>query len=371
MKQFFNILFLFISTFLFAITHTIGQDLPMVCAGSVSTYGVLGTGGSTFVWTITDPNGNPIPQKYIIVNNDKVEVTWRDTLPAGMYTFSVLETTVFGCTGTLKEPQHIILNNNTISMPFVGVPTSVAACIGNEVTLDPGLFHNYFWTINSSTSRTYITTEAGTYEVRLVDENQSCTYNDIEAVFHPLPYVWLGNDTTLFASQTLELNVFDPDFTAYQWFSNGVDMNLNTLTSAITVDGLSGTKTYKVEVTDENGCENSDEIKVTAGDLGDLDIPAAFTPNGDEINDKWDFPRPKKQFETNDLYQYFNNDQIKVTTKVFNRWGKLVWESDIYKSWDGKDLNGRELPMDSYHYIIVISFKGKEFTYKGSVTIIR
>lgn len=350
-----------------------GQDLPMVCAGSKSIYWVKGYNGkSTFSWTITSPSGVVMPVTPINAGLDTVEVDWGLNPEAGIYTFSVVETTEFGCVGAPWDQQHIILNTNTIFIPIESNQEVFAACEGKSVTLDPGLFENYLWTgYPDSTKRTFMTTEAGTYQVRLVDINKSCTYDTLRAVFHPLPYVWLGNDTTLFASQTLELNVFDPDFTAYQWFSNGDDMNLGTLTSAITVDGLSGTKTYKVEVTDVNGCENSDEIKVTAGDLGDLDIPAAFTPNGDEINDNWDFPRPKKQFETTDLFQYFDNDQIKVKTKVYNRWGKLVWESNVYKSWNGKDLNGRDLPMDSYHYIIVVSFKGKDFTYKGSVTIIR
>lgn len=343
----------------------------MVCAGSMSTYGIKGTTGSTFVWTITDPNGNPIPQKYIKTNNDQVEVTWRDTLPAGMYTFSVLETTIYGCTGTLKEPQHIILNNNTLSLPFVGVPTSVAACLGQEINIDPGQFRNYFWTTNSSTNRTFLTTQEGTYEVRLVDDNQSCTYNDINAFFNPLPDVWLGNDTILFANQTLALDVFDPDFTAYQWFNNGVNMNLNTLTSTINVDGLTGKNVYKVEVTDINGCKNSDEINVDAADYNNLRIAAAFTPNGDMINDKWVFPTPPKGSQS--LFPYFDG----FDAKVFNRLGKLVW-SKVYTSgdknwdgWDGRDLNGKELPMDSYHYIIRFKISEKEFIYKGSVTLIR
>ena len=50
----------------------------------------------------------------------------------------------------------------------------------------------------------------------------------------------------------------------------------------------------------------------------------------------------------------------------------MVWESDgPFKAWDGKDLGGRELPMDSYHYIIRFKVGGDVYTYKGSVTIVR
>lgn len=380
MKKKFYILFLLIGIFTTASFHANGQtlDLPMVCAGSVSTYGVVGMGGSAFTWTITDPNGNPIPQKYIKTNQEKVEVTWRDTLPAGIYTFSVLETTVFGCTGILKDPQYIVLNTNEIFIPVDGNQDVFTACSGKSITLDAGYFGNdsrYLWTgYSDSTKQTFITTTGGTYQVRIVDGNsKSCSYDTLRAVFHPLPYVWLGNDTTLFAGQTLELNASDPTFTGYSWYNTvPIGGSPIAISPTLTVDGLSGNKTYTVVVTDINGCENSDNIKVNAADYSNLKIPAAFTPNGDQINDVWVFPRSNVQGDNAELYKYFDNVNVKVDVKVFSRWGKLVWESSSkFKFWDGKDMNGTDLPMDSYHYIIRFIINDKEYDYKGSVTIIR
>ena len=83
----------------------------------------------------------------------------------------------------------------------------------------------------------------------------------------------------------------------------------------------------------------------------------------------WEFPAPKPPDYLNyHLDEYLSN----VEVRIFNRWGKLVWESSgPIVPWNGKDLSGRELPMDSYHYLIRIFVEGKEFTYKGSVTIVR
>jgi hypothetical protein len=50
----------------------------------------------------------------------------------------------------------------------------------------------------------------------------------------------------------------------------------------------------------------------------------------------------------------------------------MVWNSSgMFRPWNGKDLGGRELPMDSYHYVIRLNVDGKVFLYKGSVTIVR
>lgn len=316
-------------------------------------------GHTTLTWTIKDPNGVVIP--YTTTDGgETIEVHWNDTYLGGIYTFSVAETTDFGCTGAPWDEQFVVLNTPTINIPFSGVPTSVAVCYGNVATLDPGTFKNYLWQ-DGSTNQVYYTGESGTYQVRLVDNNSSsCTYNKIEAKINPLPLVWLGNDTVLFGNQTLTLDVNNPDFQLYQW-SNG------SVLSNITATGQAGNQTIWVKVTDLHGCENSDTIKITAADYSKLRIPAAFTPNGDGINDKWYFPAPEPG-SREDLYPYFDD----VDVKVFNRLGKLVWQSSKrFTAWDGKDLNGNPLPMDSYHYLIRFKITDKIYLYKGSVTIVR
>ena len=55
---------------------------------------------------------------------------------------------------------------------------------------------------------------------------------------------------------------------------------------------------------------------------------------------------------------------------VFDRWGSVVYQKkDHYdNSWDGKDLKGHNLPVESYHYMIMLDGK---VVCRGIVTIIR
>ena len=335
-------------------------DLPMVCSGLVEEYWVKGFNGSSdFEWTITNPDGQPVSSNLytILGRGDTIQVYWSPDLTGGIYTFRVMEHTAYGCIGEVYT-QNILLNSYNIYLPFDGVPESVAVCLGDTAELDPGLFSSYIWQDGSS-SRIFFTGQAGTYQVQLVNSQHECTYNQIEAFVNPLPLVNLGNDTILFGAQELVLDVNDPNINFYEW-------STGSILPSITVGGGTGRQVVSVTVTDRNGCVNSDTIKIDAENYNALKFPRAFTPNGDGFNDTWKFPFPT-EFGA-DISAYLDNVEI----RVFNRWGKRVWQWDgPFREWNGRDNGGRELPMDSYHYIVRIIVDGKTFNYKGTVTIVR
>lgn len=86
-------------------------------------------------------------------------------------------------------------------------------------------------------------------------------------------------------------------------------------------------------------------------------IPDAFTPNGDNLNEK---------FEIKGLF--VNSFQI----LIFNRWGQVVFQSsDILDSWDGT-INGANAPGGYYTYKTEITdIENKPFVKEGTVSLIR
>ena len=79
-----------------------------------------------------------------------------------------------------------------------------------------------------------------------------------------------------------------------------------------------------------------------------------FTPNGDGINDLLRF----------DLLEQFDGN----TLQIFNRWGKLVFESANYQN----DWNGADLKDGTYFYVLDIDDpSGIQDIFKGTITIVR
>ena len=342
-------------TLILSATHSAGQNLPSACVGTKVKYGVKGfNGASTFQWTISGPGTFTVPATNITLfaKGDSVEVLWDNSFPGGAYTFEVTETTPWGCVG-IPYDQDIIINSPDLFVPVGALPEFLKLCQNSSVTLDPGSgFTNYLWQDNSK-NQTFVTSQSGTYRVRLVSSNFSCSYDTTQVKLFALPVINLGPDTTLCADQTLMLDAFNPTFNSYLWSTGDIAQNL--------LVGSGPTRDIWVKVAYENGCENSDTITIKQCNPDNLRIPYVFTPNGDGANDKWEIPE----------YKFFTE----VNIRVFNRWGKEVFVHngtyDAAAAWNGKDKNGMELPMDSYHYIIRVTLDGHTFTYKGSVTIIR
>lgn len=89
-----------------------------------------------------------------------------------------------------------------------------------------------------------------------------------------------------------------------------------------------------------------------------LRVPNAFSPNADGTNDTWN------------IVPVFVKD---YHLKVYDRWGKLVFETiDKHKQLSNKDLNSELIALDAFVY--VINYTGFEGTVKqvtGNVTILK
>ena len=94
--------------------------------------------------------------------------------------------------------------------------------------------------------------------------------------------------------------------------------------------------TYTVYIRDKNGCGTTEVV--VEPDLTVEGFPKFFTPNGDGVNDFWQFILPPSGI--NPLQQL----------TIFDRYGNLVAQVDPNSSgWDG-NANGRPMPSSDYWY---------------------
>ncbi len=120
------------------------------------------------------------------------------------------------------------------------------------------------------------------------------------------------------------------------------------------------TGTYKVCLTaynDQSGCSDDTCQEISAVVMPLLDVPNAFSPNGDNIND---------------VIRVRGYGVEKMTWRIYNRWGVLVFQSNsVSNGWDGK-VNGVLQPMDVYAYVLDVTFSdNKVYRKKGDITLLR
>jgi gliding motility-associated-like protein len=125
--------------------------------------------------------------------------------------------------------------------------------------------------------------------------------------------------------------------------------------------GSFGTRKFYLNVSDGTSTSATVERLIKAGEfIADLDIPTAFTPNGDFANDTWTIT-PVKNID----------DYSSATLRVYTKSGKLVYETKGFnKEWDGR-YNGDPLPADVYFYTIELSAAFIRSQLKGVVSILR
>ena len=119
-----------------------------------------------------------------------------------------------------------------------------------------------------------------------------------------------------------------------------------------------GDYTARLEVKNDDGsCTATDSLTISVLESL-LEVPNAFSPNGDGINDEF-----RVIFKSLKSYN--------IT--IFNRWGRVVYKStDPSKGWDGR-IGGKVAAAGTYYYVIEAvgadihtegKYKGKSIEYK-------
>ena len=313
----------------------ITEKVENVCvSGPLYRYVVSGQVSSSYSW---------IPAGGTITNDlgDTVIVDWGSV--SGNGTLSVIEISAEGCNS------DTVTIDIQISEPVVDLGEDQVVCIGTPVTITPtGSFTALMWH-DGSTGSTYSSDTTEMVMIQVFDD-AGCTATDsVQITSYPAPVVDLGNDTVLCGDGSVFLDAGNPGST-YLWSSGE---------TAQQIEVFAGEQTISVVVTNPGGCSDEGTIRIRACSARELftNIANTFTPNDDDVNETWRI----------DEALAFPNIEI----EIFDRWGKLIWKSarGYPVPWDGRNMNGREMPMDSYFYVIHLYDGTDPIT--GTVTIVR
>ena len=215
-------------------TVTATSNSP-VCAGSTLNLSASTAVGASYAWT------GPNSFTSSLQNPSISSVT---TLAAGTYN---LTATSGGCTSAVSSITVVVNANPTV----VSTPSYPTICAGSNVALNASGANTYTWSpatgLSSTTGNTITAnpTATTTYTVTGSDANGCVGTNIVIVTVNSLPVVTLtASGMTLTATSFVDAS--------YKWFTCPEDSLIGVSTSNTYIATENGS--YKVEVTDTNGC---------------------------------------------------------------------------------------------------------------------
>jgi gliding motility-associated-like protein len=244
---------------------------------------------------------------------------------SGIYIDDVIVEPYNCATGLIKDT--IVCNNETIN---IQLPANTLA--------------SYTWQ-DGTIGANYTINNAGTYWVTTTA--LGCTATDtIKVKYKNATPFSLGGNKTLCKNETLTLQVPNV-YNSYLW-QNGTTAPTLTVKDS----GL-----YFVTAT-QGKCTYTDTAKITTINcICDPQVPTAFTPNNDNINDQFG---PK-----------LNCAVTNYAFNIYNRYGQVVFTStNPSAKWNGT-FNNAPSPAGSYVYVLQYSIKGDAILQKqGSFLLV-
>jgi gliding motility-associated-like protein len=311
--------------------------------------GYNGPGPVTYAWDFGDGAVSNAPRPYHVYSAvSAYTVTLKVSTPEGcadsiskvFSTFADKPVAIFFTPDTLCQNTRLVFADSTVGgvggtivkwMWLFGDGTSSAAAIGSKLYNAPGVY-----TISHA-----VTNAAG-----CVSDTVQQTINIAK-----VPRVDAGPAVITSSTEAVILRGSVDDATAtVRWSPPAYLSNANILTPS--VKPLQ-TQLYYLTATSAGYCSATDSVLISVQNK--VQIPNAFSPNGDGINDTWIMPG---------LQNY-----ARASVEIFNRYGQVVFRSTGYtKPWDGT-MNGNPLPVGVYYYIVV-PLDAQDKLY-GSVTLMR
>jgi len=281
----------------------------------------------------------------------------------GDSTYYVTITDVLGCTkvdsARLLRPAQVTVST---------VPKDVSCFSGDdgEVVIRAsggvGVFEYYVNGIYQTDS-VFTALTAGKYTV-VVEDINNCVGATSFTITQPATYyVSAGADKISMRKEPVKLtaDAFSTNgILGYQW-TPANSLNCDTCREVLATPD--STTDYILRVMDGDSCINFDTVRVVVKLGPQSFIPSAFTPNGDGLND------------------YFNFDILgskNIAVKIFNRWGTVMYENEnqpngitTTNAWNGT-FKGEKVAYETFVYNIKITYwDDTEDVLTGTVAVMR
>jgi gliding motility-associated-like protein len=211
---------------------------------------------------------------------------------------------------------------------------------------------------------------AGYYRLKWTETNWQCADSDsVQIHFYQSPFnINAGNDTVLFFENEFLLNgqIQNPDneipISSLWEFLEGSGNIADEDSSETLMSNLYASFNKQIALkwsVSKGVCSDiADTLYIT---INNVETPTGFSPNGDNIN------------ETLVIKGIDNGLDNRII--IYNRWGTEVYRKNNYSNddgWNGKNQTGKDLPEDTYYYILSVEdVNNLTHLHKGYIVIKR
>lgn len=316
----------------------------VVCVGAPVNMRISGGAGFTHSWTPATYLDNPL--LLMPVARPLQSTAYRFTASRAGCEDSVQTVTI-----KVEEPAKVELGE-------------LKLCSGDAITLMPVVSpdsyskYRYKWLPEGIFSRSDIKnpvfrpTKDTTVTLEVFTEAGCLSAITARATLLPLPVPDAGADIESSGTAPVRLNGRVDNITAsFSWAASPFLSDRLILDPVVSGEGIFN---FVLLAESKDGCKATDTVNVRI--IKALQIPNAFSPNGDGINDTW-------------IITGLGIYPLAEIT-IVNRWGQTVYTSkNNYRPWTGIH-NGQHLPAGTYYYLIKTGNEKSEVI-SGSITLVR
>jgi gliding motility-associated-like protein len=326
------------------------SDVAPLCKGSCKTLtanGKGGTGNYSYTWLPVNENGSSIKVCPVITT-----------------TYTVSLTDACG-----QQQKFLTVEVAPLPTPELTVSDSVGCsplCLKGSTKSESGT--TYAWYVNkkqkSNTAEFRDCLLTGSYSIQIEATNSAgCKGATADSVLvYPSPKALFTH------AATDELTILNPlvhfinesgGATSYTWKFGDGQQSTDTHPTYFYPKKK---ECYPVSLhaVNQYGCSDTTQKVICIKDIFTIYFPNAFSPNGDDVNDTF---KPKGS----------NIDPRDYTFSIYDRWGKLVFETtNLDEGWNGRNSQGEIYLMDIYIWKCHLKdLQGEHHRLTGIVTLIR
>lgn len=330
--------------------YLVDADFSIMDTGLCATYAIKiknnSQGNDLNVWTIPG---------YPMLFDKEPEIKFNNP---GNYNIKLIVRNLFNCADTMNKQVSIY------PLPNIKASNDTLICEGDTIRIyaSGGSSIQWFPTEGLSNPNDYITyaypIKTTYYVPVVVDAISGCRNKDTVKIFvQNYPKLKISPlDTTIIIGDIVNVRNDSLPSIIYNWSPDYMISCKNCASPKL--QPLENT-TYKLNVYDVHGCFNVDYyININVEEKYTIQLPTAFTPNGDGKNDV--------------LYVKGWGIKKLIEFRIYNRWGNEVFFSnDLNTGWDGT-YKGKLQPVDTYVYFVKAEFwDGTIKTKNGTIILLR